>query len=102
MTHFVRTLEGAQTSLQQEGIPRACHPQLRFDPDLPFVSRHSLGIAQLANGAERVVLLDVILRFPLRAQFQTNAVDTLDPHTIAMNDGWLLRWRRLRFAKRRE
>ncbi len=89
-THFLRTLPGAQTSLQQQGIARARQPQLRLDPDLPFVSRHGLRIAQFGNGAERVLLLDVILRFPLCAQFQTDAVDALNPDTIAVNDGWLL------------
>src|SRR5271155_4076536 len=44
----------------------------------------------------------MILRLVLCAQFQANAVDTFDPHTIAMKDGWLLGWRRLRFGKRRE
>ena len=57
---------------------------MRLDPDLPFVSRHSLGIVQFGNGAERIVVLDMILRLPLCAQFQTDAVDAFDPHAIAM------------------
>src|SRR5580698_6088706 len=44
----------------------------------------------------------MILRLALCAQFQTDAVDAFDPHTIAMNDGWLLGRRRLRFRKWRE
>jgi len=55
---------------------------------------------QLGNGAERVVLLDVIFGLVLCAQFQTNAVDAFDPNTFAMNDGWLLGRRGLRFKKR--
>ena len=47
-------------------------------------------LLQFGNGAERIILLDVILRLLLCAQFQTNAVDAFNPHTIAMNDGWLL------------
>jgi hypothetical protein len=58
-------------------------------------------MAQFGDGAERIILLDVILRLVLCSRFQANAVDTFDPHTIAANDGWLLRWRRLRFRKRR-
>ena len=89
-THFACTLEGAQTSLQQEGIARAGQLELLFDPDLPFVSRHGLGMMQYGNGAERIILLDMILRLALCAQFQTDAVDALNPHTIATKDGWLL------------
>ena len=59
-------------------------------------------MVQFGNGAERIVLLDVIVCLVLCGRFQTDAVDTFDPHTIAMNDGWLLGWRRLRFGKRRE
>jgi hypothetical protein len=55
-------------------------------PDLPVIPR----IAQFGDGAERIVLLDVILRFPLWAQLQTDAVDALNQDPIAMNDGWLL------------
>ncbi|MFZ1921137.1 MAG: hypothetical protein WB868_08905, partial [Xanthobacteraceae bacterium] len=88
--YFARTLEGAQTALQQEGTARARHPQLRLDPDLPFISRQSLGMAQFRNGAERIILLDMILGLVLCARFQTNAVDTFDPDTIATNDGWRL------------
>jgi hypothetical protein len=45
---------------------------------------------------------DVILRLPLCAQFQTDAVNAFNPHTIAMKNGWLLGCRGLRFGKRRE
>ena len=75
---------------------------MRLDPDLPSVPRHSLDVVQFGHRAERIILLDVILRVPLRAQFQIDAVDALDPHTVAMKDGWLLGRRRLRFEKRRE
>ena len=47
-------------------------------------------MAQLGNGAERIILLDMILRLALCAQFQTDTVDALNPHTIATKDGWLL------------
>src|SRR3974377_1331711 len=87
-THFVRALEGAQTSLQQEGIARGRQPHLCLDPDLPFVSRHSLNIAQFGNSAERITVLNMILRLPLCAQFQTDAVNAFNPHTIAIKDGW--------------
>jgi hypothetical protein len=90
MAHFVRAFEGAQTSLQQEGIARGRKSHLRLDPDLPFVSRQSLSIAQFSDGAERIILLDVILCVPLCAQLQTNAVDALNPDALAMNDGWFL------------
>jgi hypothetical protein len=36
-----------------------------LDPNLPFVSRQSLCIAQFGGSAERIILLDVIPRFPL-------------------------------------
>src|SRR5262249_48499697 len=57
---------------------------------------------QFGNSAERITVLDVILRLPLCAQFQTDAVNAFNPHTIAMKNGWLLGCRGLRFGKRRE
>ena len=61
-------------------------PQLRLDPDLPFVSRQSLGVAQFGNGAERIILLNMVLGLVLCARFQTNAVDVFNAHTIATKD----------------
>ena len=47
-------------------------------------------MAQFGNGAERIILLDMILRVVLCAQFKTNAFDAFNPHTMATKDGWLL------------
>ena len=48
-------------------------------------------MAQFGNGAGWIVLLNMILRVVLRAQFETDAVDAFNPHTIVTSDGWLLR-----------
>src|ERR1700676_4519249 len=59
-------------------------------------------MAQLGNGAGWIVLLDMILRVVLSAQFETDAVDAFNPHAIATRDGWLVGRPRLWFRKRRE
>ena len=69
---------------------------------MPTVSRYTLGLVQIGDGAERIVVLDVVLGLPRCAQFQIKALDALNPHTVAMCDGWLFGRRRLRFEERRE
>ncbi len=90
-THFLRTLPGAPKLPCSSRVSRVHDSRSRVSTRICHsFSRHGLRIAQFGNGAERVLLLDVILRFPLCAQFQTDAVDALNPDTIAVNDGWLL------------
>ena len=47
-------------------------------------------MAQFGNGAERIILLDMILRVVLGAQFEADAVDAFNPDAIATRDGWLV------------
>jgi len=42
-----------------------------------------LGPSQISDGAQGIILLDVILGFTLAAQFQTNAIDALNAHVTA-------------------
>src|SRR6516225_5520553 len=100
--NFARAFPGAQTTLHQKDITRARQSHLCLDADLPCVPRHHQRASQFGHGAERIILLDAILRLTLCAQCQTEAVEAFDPRAIAMENGWLLGRSRLGFGKGRE
>ena len=65
--------------------------QLLLGSDPPPVPRHGLNLSHFRHRGERIVVLDVIMRFDLRTDFEAKAIDPFDAKIAAIEDCWLFR-----------
>src|SRR5205814_10557154 len=72
---FGGSVEGAHRGLQQEGLARTAHAHGGLDPYFPIVASDRHGSLHRCDGAQRIVVLEVVAELPFVADLEADTVE---------------------------